>query len=240
MMLTVDKNGKDATEAGFDPENIVQWGFEPQRDDMRQTGAYWKAGSLRRGRRQDRPDPGRLGGRLEARSTTRSGRTTRRSTRPQFLNTDFNPNGYPFFTGKVAMSENYLWSLYGVVGRRRRLGHGGDPVVPGPDHRRLQRRHVPHPQGHQAPRRGVHGAAVPAGQTGAAQALRRHAGHRVAAGRLPAGAARPTTPSPSTGRSRRRASTTRTCRTSRATCRPTTRPTTWSSSSGRSGSPRRG
>ena len=45
-ILTVDKNGKDATEAGFDPENIVQWGFEPQRDDLRQTGAYWKAGTF--------------------------------------------------------------------------------------------------------------------------------------------------------------------------------------------------
>ena len=35
MLLTVDKNGKDATQAGFDPDNIVQWGFEPQRDDLR-------------------------------------------------------------------------------------------------------------------------------------------------------------------------------------------------------------
>ena len=30
--LTVDANGKDATEAGFDPTKIVQYGFEPQRD----------------------------------------------------------------------------------------------------------------------------------------------------------------------------------------------------------------
>ena len=65
MLLTVDKNGKDATEAGFDPENIVQWGFEPQRDDLRQIGAYWKAGSFVGRRRQDRPDPRRLGGGLE-------------------------------------------------------------------------------------------------------------------------------------------------------------------------------
>ena len=45
-LLTVDKNGKDATQAGFDPTNIVQWGFEPQRDDLRGLGAYWGAGSL--------------------------------------------------------------------------------------------------------------------------------------------------------------------------------------------------
>jgi multiple sugar transport system substrate-binding protein len=30
MKLTVDKNGNDATSADFDPENIVQWGFDSQ------------------------------------------------------------------------------------------------------------------------------------------------------------------------------------------------------------------
>ena len=46
MILTVDKNGKDATQAGFDPENIVQWGFEPQRDDLRQARRLLAAGTL--------------------------------------------------------------------------------------------------------------------------------------------------------------------------------------------------
>ena len=45
-ILTVDKNGKDATQAGFDPKSIVQWGFEPQRDDLRGMGAYFGAGTL--------------------------------------------------------------------------------------------------------------------------------------------------------------------------------------------------
>ena len=36
-------------------------------------------------------------------------------TGPQFQSQDINPNGYPFFTGNVAMSENYLWSTYGVA-----------------------------------------------------------------------------------------------------------------------------
>src|SRR5262249_21709608 len=40
-ILTVDKNGKDATDPAFDANNIVQWGFEPQRDDLRGLGAYW-------------------------------------------------------------------------------------------------------------------------------------------------------------------------------------------------------
>ena len=75
-ILTVDKNGKDATEAGFDPKNIVQWGFEPQRDDLRQTGAYFGAGSLVGDRRQDRADPRRLGSGAGSSATTASGRTT--------------------------------------------------------------------------------------------------------------------------------------------------------------------
>ena len=35
MKLTVDKNGNDATSANFDPENIVQWGFDMQWADDR-------------------------------------------------------------------------------------------------------------------------------------------------------------------------------------------------------------
>ena len=46
LLLTVDANGLDATQDGFDPENIVQYGFEPQRDDLRGLGAYFGAGSL--------------------------------------------------------------------------------------------------------------------------------------------------------------------------------------------------
>jgi multiple sugar transport system substrate-binding protein len=45
-ILTVDKNGKDATDPAFDPKNIVQWGFEPQRDDLRGLGAAFGAGML--------------------------------------------------------------------------------------------------------------------------------------------------------------------------------------------------
>ena len=65
-ILTVDENGADATEAGFDPEKIVQWGFEPQRDDLRQTGAYFGAGCFMAADGKTARDPGRLGGRVEA------------------------------------------------------------------------------------------------------------------------------------------------------------------------------
>jgi multiple sugar transport system substrate-binding protein len=114
LLLTVDENGKDATQDGFDPEKIVQWGFEPQRDDLRQVGAYWTAGSLAAadGKTVQIPEAWAAAWHwfYDAIWTDHIS-----VTGPQFLSTDFNPNGYPFFTGKVAMSENYLWSTYGVA-----------------------------------------------------------------------------------------------------------------------------
>jgi multiple sugar transport system substrate-binding protein len=46
LRLTVDGNGNDATSPAFDPENIVQWGYEPQYQDLRAQGSYFGAGSL--------------------------------------------------------------------------------------------------------------------------------------------------------------------------------------------------
>ena len=46
MRLTVDKNGNDATSADFDPANIVQFGYEPQYQDLRAVGSYFHSGSL--------------------------------------------------------------------------------------------------------------------------------------------------------------------------------------------------
>src|SRR4029079_19714936 len=112
-ILTVDKNGKDATEAGFAPENIVQWGFEPQRDDLRQVGAYWKAGQFMSsdGKTVQIPEAWAASWHYFYDGIWQDHVSV---PWPQFLNTDFNPGGYPFFTGKVAMSENYVWSTYGV------------------------------------------------------------------------------------------------------------------------------
>ena len=114
LLLTVDENGKDATEAGFDPGKIVQWGFEPQRDDLRQVGAYWKAGTFVAddGTTVQIPDAWATAWHWFYDAIWKDHISV---TGPQFQNTDFNPGGYPFFTGKVAMSENYLWSTYGVA-----------------------------------------------------------------------------------------------------------------------------
>jgi multiple sugar transport system substrate-binding protein len=112
-ILTVDKNGKDATDPAFDAENIVQWGFEPQRDDLRGMGAYFGAGELAAadGKTAQIPDPWKA-----AWKDWYSGMWTDHEsmTGPVFQSPDINPEDYPFFTGKVAMSLNFLWSTYGL------------------------------------------------------------------------------------------------------------------------------
>jgi multiple sugar transport system substrate-binding protein len=112
-ILTVDENGLDATEEGFDPTKIAQWGFEPQRDDLRQTGAYFGAGQFMAsdGKTAQIPDPWKA-----AWKHFYDGIWTDHfsMTGPLFQTTDLNPAGYPFCAGKVAMSTNYLWSTYCV------------------------------------------------------------------------------------------------------------------------------
>jgi multiple sugar transport system substrate-binding protein len=113
-ILTVDKAGKDATQAGFDPKKIVQWGFEPQRDDLRGLGAYFGAGKLAAddGKTVQIPDAWAAGWKwwYDRIWTDHSSMTN-----AQFTSRDINPKDYPFFTGKIAMSENFLWSTYGVI-----------------------------------------------------------------------------------------------------------------------------
>jgi multiple sugar transport system substrate-binding protein len=110
-ILTVDENGVDASQEGFDPTKIVQWGFEPQRDDLRQTGAYFGAGAFMAddGKTAQIPDAWAQGWKHFYDGIWTSHFSM---TGPQFETTDLNPAGYPFCAGKVAMSTNYLWSTY--------------------------------------------------------------------------------------------------------------------------------
>jgi multiple sugar transport system substrate-binding protein len=113
MILTVDGSGNDATSPDFDPDNIVQIGFEPQRDDLRQTGTFFGAGSLVAddGVSAQVPDPWK-----DAWHYFYDGMHTDHFilTGPVFAGTEWSATGYAFHSGKVAMSTNYLWSKYGV------------------------------------------------------------------------------------------------------------------------------
>jgi multiple sugar transport system substrate-binding protein len=115
-ILTVDKAGKDASQSGFDADNIVQWGFEPQRDDLRGLGAYFGAGQLAGGtdgKTAQIPDPWKTGWQYWYDSMWKDHISM---TGPVFSSPDINPEDYPFFTGKIGMSENFLWSTYGLEG----------------------------------------------------------------------------------------------------------------------------
>ena len=113
MKLTVDKAGKDATQAGFNPRQIVQFGFEPQRDDPRQVGAYWGAGRLVSddGKTAQIPDAWKAGWKWWYQGMWKDHFSM---TGPIYQSDEFNPSDYPFFTGRVSMSQNYLWSTYGL------------------------------------------------------------------------------------------------------------------------------
>ena len=68
---------------------------------------------------------------------------------------DFSGGGYPFFSGSVAMSKNFLWTTYGVAD----AGDDWDlAAIPSHNGRRpspLNADTFRDPQGHQAPERGV-------------------------------------------------------------------------------------
>jgi multiple sugar transport system substrate-binding protein len=48
MKLTLDKNGKNATDPDFDPENIVQWGYDDSWDSLRGNLSIWGAENVGR------------------------------------------------------------------------------------------------------------------------------------------------------------------------------------------------
>jgi multiple sugar transport system substrate-binding protein len=112
LFLTVDANGNDATSADFDPENIVQWGFEPQRDLLASLGAYFGAGSLVGDDGAAHvPDAWRDGWKYFYEGMWDSHFIM---TGPQFDDIAPDAGGYAFFSGRVAMSTNFLWTTYGV------------------------------------------------------------------------------------------------------------------------------
>jgi multiple sugar transport system substrate-binding protein len=112
-ILTVDEAGNDATSPDFDPESIAQWGWEPQRDDLRGLGSYYGAGSLLAadGQTAEVPDAWAASWKdfYDSMWTTHI-----TMTGPTFDSIAPDAGGYAFFSGRVAMSANFLWTTYGV------------------------------------------------------------------------------------------------------------------------------
>ena len=225
-ILTVDENGKDATAGGFDPEKIVQWGFEPQRDDLRQTGAYWGAGSFMAddGKTAQIPEPWAAAWKHVLRRhldrPLQHDRGAVRDDRPQ-------PGRLPVLC-RQGRDEHEL-PLVDVL---RRATAGDDwnmaatPAYNGKTTAAFNADTCRILKTSKNPDQAFEVLQYLLGQPGPARALRRHAGHRVAAGRLPRERSSPTTRRASIGTSPRRASPSPTSRTSSRTCPRTTRPST--------------
>ena len=115
LRLTVDENGKDATQAGYDPTAVVQYGFEPQRDDIRGLGAYFGEGSVvaEDGETAAIPDAWADSWKYWYDGMWKDGFIL---TGPDYDSDEWAGQvDYAFFTGRVAMSANFLWSTYGVA-----------------------------------------------------------------------------------------------------------------------------
>jgi multiple sugar transport system substrate-binding protein len=114
-LLTVDVNGNNATESGFDATKIEQFGFEPYRDDIRGLGANFGAGSIvgSDGKTVEFPDAWEAGWRWYYKSMWDDHTVMQGAL---FDSDDYNPEGYPFCTSLVAMEVNYLWSTYCLAG----------------------------------------------------------------------------------------------------------------------------
>jgi len=113
LRLTVDKSGKDARDPAFNPKQIAQYGFEPQRDDLRGLGAYFGSGSLVApdGKTAKVPEVWADAWKFFYDGTWDDHITM---TYPVFQSDAFGAGEYAFFSGKVAMSENFLWATYGL------------------------------------------------------------------------------------------------------------------------------
>jgi len=115
LKLTVDASGKDATEAGFDPKTIVQYGFDPYRDLLPGTGATFGAGSLMAADGKTAEIPPAW---ADAWKYWYDGMWNSHfiMTGPVNESEEFGAGSYPFFSGRLAMSTNFLWTTYGVAG----------------------------------------------------------------------------------------------------------------------------
>jgi multiple sugar transport system substrate-binding protein len=124
QMLTVDAAGKDATQAGFDPKKIRQYGFEPQRDDGRGWGAFFGAGSLAGpdGKTVKVPDPWKAAFKWFYDGVFKDHFIMTHAT----YTGSYIGNDNPFCSGHVAMETNFLWSKYCLVGEAGKKAPAGD------------------------------------------------------------------------------------------------------------------
>ena len=105
--LTVDVDGNDANSPDFDPENVAQWGYEPQYQDLRAVGSYFGSGSLVAddGTTAQIPDPWADAWTWLYERTWTDFAVMNEAQ----VNAPEHGNGNAFNSGKVAMALTHLW-----------------------------------------------------------------------------------------------------------------------------------
>ena len=124
--LTVDKNNKDASQAGFDPKKIVQYGFEPQRDLAHGWGAFFGAGSLASGtdgKTVDIPANWSAAWKWFYDGVWKDHFI---ETEAVYQSQEYQGGGYTFCSGKVAAQVNFLWSKYCLVAETGKKAPAGE------------------------------------------------------------------------------------------------------------------
>ena len=159
-ILTVDKDGNDATMEGFDPENIEQFGYDLQWQDIRADWSYIGAGSFvaADGKTAEMPDVWR-----EAAQWYYDGMWKDYFIpNDNYVNSDLLAQGNPFAAGRLA-DEPQQNLVHLLLGRREELGCGGPANLQRQGHIRSERRHLRHSEGQQEPRGGFRGLDFDAG-----------------------------------------------------------------------------
>jgi multiple sugar transport system substrate-binding protein len=109
MKLTVDADGNDATSPDFDPDNIVQWGFDSQWADNSPTAetALFGAGSFLAadGKTAQIPDPMRTGIHWFNDGVWKDHFIPNQNQ----VNSDLLAKGNPFQSGNLGMTEIHTW-----------------------------------------------------------------------------------------------------------------------------------
>lgn len=107
LLLTVDKNNKDASDPAFDVKNIVQYGYEPQYQDLRAVGSYWGADTFVAADGKTAQIPAQW---ADAWKWVYNGiwKEHTIATGPVRESQEYG-QGNPFNSGKVAMALTHLW-----------------------------------------------------------------------------------------------------------------------------------
>jgi multiple sugar transport system substrate-binding protein len=105
LLLTVDANGNDATSPDFDPENIVQWGYDAMWTDVRGKWTFFGAGSFNDNGTAVMPEVW-----AEAAQWHYDGMWNDIFIpNDNYVNSDLLAQGNTFSSGNVAMSPVHTW-----------------------------------------------------------------------------------------------------------------------------------